>query len=124
MDVMTTLIGDHQDVHHTVVVEAILLVVLLTLKGQRGTDQGPTLLMEAQTEDMVVDLVSMPDKKKLDAISRRMELKKPLECGECTMVLSVLVVINCSVYSDFVIKDHMQYALETSNIGSCTQFRM
>lgn len=40
------------------------------------------------------------------------------------MVLSVLVVINCSVYSDFVIKDHMQYALETSNIGSCTQFRM
>lgn len=79
MDVMTTLTGDHLDVHHTVVVEAILLVVLLTLKGQGGTDQGPTLLMEAQTEDMVVALVSMPDKKKLVCNLEMNGTKKPLD---------------------------------------------
>lgn len=61
--VMTMIIGGHQDVHLIEVVEVILLVAPLMLKGQGGTGQGPTLLMEAQTEDMGVALVRMADKR-------------------------------------------------------------
>lgn len=58
--IMTT--GDHLDAHLTEVAEAILLDVHLMLKGQGGTDQGLTLLMEALREDMGVALeVCMPD---------------------------------------------------------------
>uniref|UniRef100_A0A803LIR3 RRM domain-containing protein n=1 Tax=Chenopodium quinoa TaxID=63459 RepID=A0A803LIR3_CHEQI len=61
--VMTMIIGGHQDVHHIEVVEVILLAAPLMLKGQGGTGQGHTLLMEAQTEDMGVALVPMADKR-------------------------------------------------------------
>lgn len=63
MVVRIMIIGDHQDVHHLIeVVEVILLGGPLMLKDRGGTDQGPTLLMEAPTEDMGVALVPIPDK--------------------------------------------------------------
>lgn len=59
---MSTTTEDHQGDHLIVVVEAILLVVLLTLKGRGDTVQGPTPRTEALTEVMDDALVSMPDK--------------------------------------------------------------
>lgn len=97
MVVKTMIIGGHQDVHLIVVAEAILLlVVLLMLKGQGGTDQGHTLLMEALTEeDMGVDLVPMADKK-IVVSNLGMNGTIILSCG--TMLYLELCMWNVSAF--------------------------